>query len=112
MVTTTGMPRGPFDRLLPWPAPTDGNIPPRPLLRPSGLARGPGAAPNVYSCSALSRISTQLKAKILGRKVLEEIATIVTPDTLLRWHRKLVAEKWDYSDRKGSVASTCSPGDC
>ena len=23
--------------------------------------------------------------------------TIVTPDTLLRWHRKLVAQKWDFS---------------
>ena len=30
-----------------------------------------------------------VKAKILGRKVLEEIATIVTPDTLLRWQRRL-----------------------
>ena len=44
-----------------------------------------------------------VKAKALGRKVLEEIATIVTPDTLLRWHRRLVAEKRDYSDRKGSM---------
>lgn len=41
-----------------------------------------------------------VKARILGRNVLEEIATIVTPDTLLRWHRKLVAQKWDYSDRR------------
>jgi len=41
-----------------------------------------------------------VKGKILGRKLLEEIATIVTPDTLLRWHRKLIARKWDYSDRR------------
>ena len=44
-----------------------------------------------------------VKAKLLGRKTLEEIATIVTPDTLLRWHRRLVAEKWDYSYRRGKV---------
>ena len=32
-----------------------------------------------------------VKAKLLGRKTLEKIATIVTPDTLLRWQRRNVA---------------------
>ena len=32
-----------------------------------------------------------VKGRILGRKALEEIATIVTPDMILRWHRQLVA---------------------
>src|SRR5215813_4203566 len=41
------------------------------------------------------------KAKGLGRKLLEEIATIVTPETLLAWHRKLVAEKYDGSAKRG-----------
>ena len=40
-----------------------------------------------------------VKGKILGRKMLEQMATIVTPDTILRWHRELVAAKWDYSRR-------------
>jgi transposase InsO family protein len=35
------------------------------------------------------------KAKKLGRKVLAQIATIVTPETLLAWHRKLIAKKYD-----------------
>ena len=46
-----------------------------------------------------------VKGKVLGRKLLGEIGTLVTPDTLLRWHHRLVAQKWDYSDRRRS-----SPG--
>ncbi len=42
-----------------------------------------------------------VKAKMLGRAVLNGIATIVTPDTLLRWHRRLIAMKWDYSSKRG-----------
>jgi putative transposase len=41
------------------------------------------------------------KAKGLGRKLLAEIATIVTPKTLLAWHRKLIAQEYDGSGRRG-----------
>ena len=41
-----------------------------------------------------------VQGKLLGRKMLEQVATLVTPDTVLRWHRELVAEKWDYSQRR------------
>jgi len=41
------------------------------------------------------------KAHVLGRKALKELDTLVTPDTLLRWHRELVAKKCDYSHRRG-----------
>ena len=41
-----------------------------------------------------------VKGKALGRKALTELTTIVTPDTILRWHRRLIAAKWDYSDRR------------
>ena len=44
-----------------------------------------------------------VKGKILGRKMLEQVATIVTPDTILRWHRELVAAKWDYSRRRKKI---------
>ena len=41
-----------------------------------------------------------VKGQALGRKTLRELTTIVTPDTMLRWHRMLVAKKWDYSERR------------
>jgi putative transposase len=42
-----------------------------------------------------------VKGKVLGRKILDEIAGIVTPDTILRWYRKLVASKYDGSKARG-----------
>ena len=41
------------------------------------------------------------KAKKLGRKVLRQLDTVVTPDTLLAWHRKLIARKHDGSAKRG-----------
>jgi hypothetical protein len=38
-----------------------------------------------------------MRAHRLGRAALRDLATVVTPDTLLRWHRQLVARKWTYS---------------
>src|ERR1039457_2026155 len=34
------------------------------------------------------------KAKLVGRRRLVKLATLVTPDTLLRWFRVLIAKKW------------------
>jgi transposase InsO family protein len=44
-----------------------------------------------------------VKGKSLGRKALMELTTIVTPDTILRWHRKLVAVKWDHSEKRKKI---------
>jgi putative transposase len=41
--------------------------------------------------------------KKLGKQALEEIATIVKPETILAWHRKLVAQKFDGSKQRKSV---------
>ena len=38
-----------------------------------------------------------VRAKRLGHKLLSEVASIVTPDTLLRRHRTLIARKYDGS---------------
>jgi hypothetical protein len=39
----------------------------------------------------------------LGRRVLAQVATLVTPDTI-RWHRELVARKWTYRGGRGRPA--------
>ena len=41
------------------------------------------------------------RAKGLGRKLLAEVVTIVTPETLLAWHRKLIAQKYDGTRKRG-----------
>ena len=33
-------------------------------------------------------------------RVLREVATLVTPDTILRWHRELIARKWTYARQR------------
>jgi putative transposase len=42
------------------------------------------------------------KAKKVGRKILAEVATVVTPETLLAWHRKLIAKKYDGSAQRSA----------
>ena len=41
------------------------------------------------------------KAKAVGRKALLKLDTVVSPDTLMRWHRRLVAQKWNFAHRRG-----------
>ena len=36
----------------------------------------------------------------LGKKALEDVAHIVKPDTILAWHRKLIAQKFDGSQQR------------
>jgi putative transposase len=40
--------------------------------------------------------------KKLGRKALAGVAMVATPDTILRWYRELVAQKYDGSARRGA----------
>src|SRR5579863_8490079 len=39
--------------------------------------------------------------KVVGRRGLGEVASIATPDTILRWYRELVAKKYDGSSKRG-----------
>ena len=40
------------------------------------------------------------RGKLVGRRGLRELGCIVTPDTILRWYRQLVAAKYDGSKRR------------
>src|SRR5262249_36957992 len=42
-----------------------------------------------------------VRAKKLGWPTLHELSTIVTPATLLAWHRKLIARKYNGSKQRG-----------
>jgi hypothetical protein len=38
--------------------------------------------------------------KRLGRKALEQVACVAKPDTILAWHRRLIAQKFDGSRQR------------
>jgi putative transposase len=40
--------------------------------------------------------------KKLGKQALGEVASLVSPDTILAWHRKLIAKKFDGSQKRRS----------
>jgi putative transposase len=40
-----------------------------------------------------------VRGKAIGRRALADVASIVTPDIILRWHRQLFAEKWTHKRR-------------
>ena len=42
-------------------------------------------------------------AKGIPRRMLRRLGTILTPDTLLRWYRRLIAKKYDGSQRRGRI---------
>ena len=42
-----------------------------------------------------------VRGRWLGRRALTQVAGIVTPDTILRWYRRLIAKKYDGSAHRG-----------
>lgn len=51
-------------------------------------------------CSDGERKALAELGKRLGKNVLEKVASIVKPDTILTWHRKLMAQKFDDSQQR------------
>ena len=64
------------------------------------------AAPWLTGTSSLHRVEFRSLAEIgkrLGRRALEEVAQIVRPETILGWHRKPIAKKFDGSRNRSSA---------
>src|SRR3977135_2401849 len=57
-------------------------------------------APRRFRLTDDQRRRLAVKGKVLGRRRLEAVAGIVTPDTILRWYRRLVAAKYDGSIKR------------
>ena len=56
---------------------------------------------NVAACVSKSRPNEQIKG--VEKEHVSLLYSLFTPDTILRWHRKLIAMKWDYSSRRSAV---------
>ena len=50
--------------------------------------------------TTIERQRLALRTYELGKQRLKDMATIVTPDTLMRWYRELVAKKFDGSQQR------------
>jgi transposase InsO family protein len=41
------------------------------------------------------------RGKVLGQRRLQEVTSLLTPDTLLRWYRELIADKYNGTAKRG-----------
>ena len=48
-----------------------------------------------------------VRGQKLGRRILSQVAGIVTPDTILRWYRRLIAQQYDGIVNLLRVARSC-----
>ena len=69
------------------------------LIEENRILRGQLAG-RILRLSDEQRCRLARRGKRLGRRLLSQGATTVTPDTILRWHRQLIARKWTYATKR------------
>ena len=52
--------------------------------------------PNLPRLNDDQRRRLAVRGRLIGRRLLGAFASIVTPDTIRPWHRRLIAAKWSY----------------
>ena len=57
--------------------------------------------PRPIRLTDVQRRRLTVRGQQLGRRVVMQVAGIVTPDTILRWYRRLIAQTYDGSARRG-----------
>lgn len=70
----------------------------------------PGCAKSRHGLTDDQRRRLAAKGMALGRRLLSRVATLVTPDTILRWHRRLIAAKCDLPPGNRSTPNVSLPG--
>ena len=79
-------------------------------LRAENRVLRPGSGKRLRFTDAERRLLAE-KGTPLGRKLLAEIASLATPETILRWYREWVAAKYDGSRTRGVPDGPVSRGD-
>ena len=67
------------------------------LSRVENRVLRPHLGPRPIRLTDAQRRQVAVRGHKLGRRVLTQVAGIVTPDTILRWYRTLIAKKYDGS---------------
>ena len=57
-------------------------------------------APGRLRFTDAERRSLVAAALAMGRALMKEVVSIVQPETILAWQRRLEQKKWDYSSRR------------
>ncbi|HKD06666.1 MAG TPA: hypothetical protein VKB79_12265, partial [Bryobacteraceae bacterium] len=74
--------------------------PPSERVPGCGESNSPGAPASQAAASNPQRCTLEEIGKRLGRRALKKVACVAKPDSILAWYRRLIAHKFDGSQRR------------
>jgi transposase InsO family protein len=69
------------------------------------MIRAPRSSAPLRRPTPIAGSSSAAASSNAGRRALEQLSGLVTPDTILRWYRELIAKKYDGTGRRGGGRS-------